>query len=291
MLTADFFGNLRVLRNRARYNFSVIFSLNRPLEESIEPSMMTEFYDFVAGKIIYLPITDEPGTKFRMQYAQERAGKTVDKEILEQLIKLSGGFPREIKVCLEILLAQTITMSKEHLAMFLLDQRNVQRPLFELWQSLSPSEQNFLLSGTYQESDMDYPYLAHVGLLQNGKITIPLFEQFLRTQINQTPIIAQKEVFIFDINTNEIKKGSVILSDNLTSSEYRLLRFLLQNPDRVIEREELIQAVWKETATTAGVTDQAVDQLIFRVRRKIEEDPNNPQHIQTVKGRGVRFTP
>jgi two-component system, OmpR family, alkaline phosphatase synthesis response regulator PhoP len=80
-----------------------------------------------------------------------------------------------------------------------------------------------------------------------------------------------------------------VLSDQLTSSEFRLLRYLLQNEDRVIEREELINVVWGDNKSTAGITDQAVDQLIFRLRRKIEEDANHPTHLQTVKGRGFTF--
>ncbi|OGH14799.1 MAG: hypothetical protein A2687_00990 [Candidatus Levybacteria bacterium RIFCSPHIGHO2_01_FULL_38_26] len=66
---------------------------------------------------------------------------------------------------------------------------------------------------------------------------------------------------------------------------------MVQNPNKIIEREEIINIVWANTKSTAGVTDQALDQLIFRVRKKIEDDPNNPEHLQTVKGRGFRFLP
>jgi DNA-binding winged helix-turn-helix (wHTH) protein len=53
----------------------------------------------------------------------------------------------------------------------------------------------------------------------------------------------------------------------------------------------VINAVWENMQSTAGVTDQAVDQLIFRLRKKIESDPNNSIYIQTIKGRGFKFTP
>ena len=93
----------------------------------------------------------------------------------------------------------------------------------------------------------------------------------------------------FDYVLNEIKKGEVIISDTLTSSEFRLLKFLLENPDRLLQRDEIIESVWQDTKSQEGVTDQALDQLIFRLRKKIEDDPNNPNHLQTVKGRGIRF--
>ena len=50
--------------------------------------------------------------------------------------------------------------------------------------------------------------------------------------------------------------------------EFKLLKFFIDNPDRIIEREEIIKAVWKDEKTTEGVTDQALDQLIFRLRKK-----------------------
>ena len=81
------------------------------------------------------------------------------------------------------------------------------------------------------------------------------------------------------------------MSDNLTKSEFRLLRHFISHPDAIIDRDEVISVVWKESASTEGVTDQAVDQLVFRLRRKIEDDPNSPEHIHTIKGRGFKFTP
>ena len=64
----------------------------------------------------------------------------------------------------------------------------------------------------------------------------------------------------------------MVLSDQLTSSEFRLLKFFLENQNKVLGREEIINAVWKDTKSQEGVTDQALDQLIFRLRKKIEDE-------------------
>jgi two-component system OmpR family response regulator len=85
--------------------------------------------------------------------------------------------------------------------------------------------------------------------------------------------------------------GDQVLSDDLTATELRLLRYFLSHEGQIVERDILISSVWNENKSLAGVTDQALDQLIFRLRRKIEEDPNNPTHLVTIKGRGFRFTP
>jgi DNA-binding response OmpR family regulator len=73
---------------------------------------------------------------------------------------------------------------------------------------------------------------------------------------------------------------------SLTAQEFRLLKFFAQNPSRVISRSELLNEVW-------GYHDypstRTVDNHIWRLRLKLEEDPGNPQHFQTVHGAGYKF--
>ena len=61
-LTSEFFTNLKILRNRAKYRFSCVFSLNRPLEDTIEPELFSDFYEFIIGHTVYLPIFDKLGS-------------------------------------------------------------------------------------------------------------------------------------------------------------------------------------------------------------------------------------
>jgi DNA-binding winged helix-turn-helix (wHTH) protein len=126
-----------------------------------------------------------------------------------------------------------------------------------------------------------------VGICHRKTISIPLLSAFAQEKAKE---IKTTQKILFNVDTNTITKGDLVLSDKLTVSEFRLLRFLLENQNHVVEKEAIIRTVWQDAKTTAGVTDQALDQLIFRLRKKIEDDPNIPQHIQTVKGRGVKFT-
>jgi len=64
-VTSEFFTNLRTLRNRAKYKFSVVFSLYRPLESVLESSVLADFYEFVAGHVVSLPLVDAQVTDFR----------------------------------------------------------------------------------------------------------------------------------------------------------------------------------------------------------------------------------
>lgn len=282
MLTPAFFTHLRILRNRAKYHFSVVFSLNRPLEDLLEPLMFADFYEFLAGHNVYLPTTDEPGLAFRLAYLAKSTGKVLDPKVIADIHKLTASHGKLTRVCIEATL-NTPESFGDKLLDFLLRDKPVRGTLFEIWHFLRPEEQ-MLLSNEPIDSD----FLTRIGLIKDGKIAIPLFSEFVKREITTA---ASDQALRYDPTLNAIFQGQTNLSDKLTAAEFRLLRFLLQNVDRVIDRDEVIAAVWQETKTTAGVTDQALDQLMFRLRKKIETDPNNPRHLQTVKGRGFRFAP
>lgn len=72
----------------------------------------------------------------------------------------------------------------------------------------------------------------------------------------------------------------------LTAHEFKLLRFFVENPDRVLSRDELLNEVWGYTAYPSTRT---VDNQVLKLRQKLEENPANPVHICTVHGAGYRF--
>jgi DNA-binding response OmpR family regulator len=245
---------------------------------------LADYYEFVADRHIYLRLYDPPSSNFRLSYVEKITGKKLDKSFLSEVLALTGGQGKITKIAVESLLASGT--KPKTLSEFLLAQKTILAALRDIWQSLSPAEQSDMQEGTFTDPEVDN-YLEQVGLIKNKKIQIPLFAEFIKSYAKEDT--AALQTIHYDENTNTICKGTTTLSDQLTSSEFRLLRYLLENQEKVVEREELISVVWQGNKSTAGITDQAVDQLIFRLRRKIEEDPNNPTHLQTVKGRGFKF--
>ncbi len=71
-----------------------------------------------------------------------------------------------------------------------------------------------------------------------------------------------------------------------TATEFRLLDYLARHPGKVFTRDQLLDAVWRETAF---VTPRSVDVYVRRLREKIEVDPEQPQYLRTVRGAGYRF--
>jgi DNA-binding response OmpR family regulator len=81
-------------------------------------------------------------------------------------------------------------------------------------------------------------------------------------------------------------------TSQLTEKEFLLLEYLQTHPDEVCGKDALVQAVWPEDVIyERGIRDDSLAQLVRRLRVKIESDPSAPRYIQTVPGRGYRYTP
>lgn len=89
----------------------------------------------------------------------------------------------------------------------------------------------------------------------------------------------------------EIDRGGMRLNVrgkeiSTTATEFRLLEYLARHVGRVFSRDELLDAVWRDTAF---VTPRSVDVYISRLREKVEVDPEDPVYLRTVRGAGYRF--
>jgi two-component system phosphate regulon response regulator PhoB len=78
-------------------------------------------------------------------------------------------------------------------------------------------------------------------------------------------------------------QGRTVLT---TVREFRLLQYLATHRGRVMTRDQLLDAVWKETPF---VTPRSIDVYIRRLREKIELDSRHPQYLKTLRGIGYRF--
>jgi DNA-binding response OmpR family regulator len=78
-------------------------------------------------------------------------------------------------------------------------------------------------------------------------------------------------------------QGRTVLT---TVREFRLLEYLAHHRGRVLTRDQLLDAVWKETPF---VTPRSIDVYVRRLREKIESDPRHPRYLKTLRGIGYRF--
>ena len=113
----------------------------------------------------------------------------------------------------------------------------------------------------------------------------------VRTAMRRSTRISVTETCAFgnvrvDFTKMELWRDGVPVQ--LTSQEFKLLKFMVQNAERVLSREELLNHVWGYQSYPSTRT---VDNHILRLRHKVENDPANPQHFRTVHSSGYKFVP
>lgn len=87
-----------------------------------------------------------------------------------------------------------------------------------------------------------------------------------------------------NLSTRAVKKNAELVK--LTSTEYNLLVLLVRNEGKVLTHQYLLRAIWGP-----GYINQSQYLRVFiaQIRKKIEDDPNHPQHLLTESGVGYRF--
>ena len=85
-------------------------------------------------------------------------------------------------------------------------------------------------------------------------------------------------------NKNIVKKNGRVI--NLTSKEYEVVLLLAKHAGWVYSREQIYESIWQESSDSCV---HAVENMISRIRKKIEDDPSHPQYIITVPGFGYKF--
>jgi pSer/pThr/pTyr-binding forkhead associated (FHA) protein len=76
---------------------------------------------------------------------------------------------------------------------------------------------------------------------------------------------------------------------NLSPKEFALLAHLYQHRGKVCSKDEIGAAVWSEYQSDSGIYDYQIENLVRRLRTKIETDPNNPQLLLTLRGLGYKL--
>ena len=109
-----------------------------------------------------------------------------------------------------------------------------------------------------------------------------------RKSSNETDRYVEIGNKVFDLYRMELSYENRIVK--LTNLEISLLKFLVLNPEKTISREMVLKDL-NLHQEDKDINQRNVDVQITRLRKKIEQDPKNPRHLKTVRGRGYRFLP
>jgi pSer/pThr/pTyr-binding forkhead associated (FHA) protein len=165
---------------------------------------------------------------------------------------------------------------------------------------LTPSEEGVLLEdlGSKNGTHINGKPLEEPVYLQDGDIIqIALAQLFVFISSDATmPLEPNQGELLVDIprrlrlekRSRRVWIGNVEVLPPLSVSQYSLLELLYDRQERVIDRKELIENVWGEE-DAVGVSEQALDALIRRLRDRLAGvDPIHP-YIVTVRGHGLRL--
>jgi len=89
--------------------------------------------------------------------------------------------------------------------------------------------------------------------------------------------------FTLDVGSRTLRRDAEIVT--LPSRALDALLYLVRHRDRLVRKNELVEAVWHDVV----VTDDSLIHAISVLRRALSDDPNQPRYVQTVPRRGYRF--
>ena len=262
------FNRLRALRDRYKYRLSFLFATRKPLEALIEKELLREFFDLFASNQIWLGPLEEEDAFWSLQRFCERHQCTFDRDVVENLLHLSGGHPGLLRS-----LASVQRNSSPQSCTEWLEYPAVERECTLLWEDLPSAFQHSLRFGSADSA------LETTELVRNGEIFSPVFAGFIENQ--------REDELVLLPSTGEVMVSNQPLEEHLTAKEYALLAFLYARSETICSKDALIRAVWPEDAVfEKGVRDDNLAQIVRRIRIKIEPDSSTPRFLVTVPGRG-----
>ena len=145
-------------------------------------------------------------------------------------------------------------------------------------------------NGTYLNGE---PLRQGVELRDDDEIQIALCERFRFIGTDATLPLGEihpgRELRL-DRQSKRVLVGSVEIDPPLSPAQYRFLELLFEQAGKVRSRDEIVAAVWAE-AEKEGVTEQAIDALVRRLRDRLAEFEPSRQYVITVRGHGFRLEP
>lgn len=106
--------------------------------------------------------------------------------------------------------------------------------------------------------------------------------------LSPPPVETGAGILRLDDTRRTVELRGKVLDPPLSVAQYRLLALLMQANGAVIDRDAIVRVVWPD-AESAGVSEQAIDALVRRLRERLAELDPNHQYIVTVRGHGFRF--
>lgn len=107
-------------------------------------------------------------------------------------------------------------------------------------------------------------------------------------ETTRAPALGRLQGVWINPQTHAVWVDALPVKPPLSEAQFILLDLLYHAQGRIVTRDEIIAAVW-HNVDSAGVSEEAVDGLIKRLRKKLRADSNTPDYLQVIRGRGLRL--
>ncbi len=188
-------------------------------------------------------------------------------------------------------ISHALVLGREHSCDVVIADRQVSR----FHARLTPSSQGIILedmgskNGTHRNGDA---LTAPVVLQDGDMIQVSLAQEFTFITSDSTMPLGdgagKPGRLMMDLRSRRVWVNQQLVVPPLSAQQFKLLWMLYENQGQVINRVDLITTVWGEEQSV-GVSDQALDALIRRLRDRLAEMDRKHQYIDTVRGHGVRL--
>jgi len=188
-------------------------------------------------------------------------------------------------------LNHTIVLGRESTCDVVIADRQVSR----FHARLTPTDEGIMVEdlGSKNGTHLNGTILTSPMMLQDGdKLQVSFVQEFLFFTSDATMPLTEGAGhagrLMMEHKSRSVWVNQKQLVPPLSAQQFKLLWLLYENQGQVIARPDLVETVWGEEQA-AGVSDQALDALIRRLRDRLAELDSKHQFIDTVRGHGVRL--
>lgn len=197
------------------------------------------------------------------------------------LIQLPDGAQKEVALS-----ASRVVLGRAAECDIMIESRLISRQhaaISQIGQSYMLEDLNSHNGTTVNGRRIDQPHMLHDGdqieLGGVGRLT------FVDNDATSTRIRAPAVGIWLDHSAQDVWVNGQRLSPPLSPAQFRLLQLLVEHIDQLCSRNQIVAAIWPDTAD--GISDEAIDALIKRVRARLAEVPNGQRYLVTLRGRGL----
>ncbi len=287
-LPDSFFDYLRAMVIKSHRKLVLVFGLGKPLSSVAKLAHIDQLLTLAGGNVYQLPLMTQKESEFYIRLRAERDDLSIDEKQVKQIYGYTDGHMRLISSFIDYIVAQhpQLKQSVSQLAVEFMQTAVFDFHCLRLINSLDENQSQWIKNvaeGKSPENQSAESYFTRIGLVKDKQLTSGFLQSYLLGVK-----IPRKKGLLHDQESGEIYLDGERIDTQLSPSEYRFLQYLLTHINQVVTRDDLIEYVWGE-GTREGVSDDAVDQLVGRVREKIKEDKTHPQRLITIRGRGFQL--